>query len=320
MNRPADLTGLLLALVLPTLLGWLLRRVRLFKDHEIPALRKFAMKVCVPFLIFTNLYRADVASLMQAAPLVGAFTVLAALYGLAAWGTARLVARDTRLRLTVAYSIFAGNYVFLGWSVIGSFFGPVALVRGVFFSMFFWPVILVSGFFLRHLLAGPGESGSRKSFLAILGRDAGLPLAVTATALALNLVQVRLPVVLNEFAGRFAAMAIPLILFVIGQNLRLRFPADKLRLIAAASAVRLLAGVVLGLVAVWVVRLLFPVDPLSRRVILLQSVMPTATMATFFAEHAPLDEELLSSIIAASTLLSFLTLPLWATVIRHLVP
>jgi len=41
-------------------------------------------------------------------------------------------------------------------------------------------------------------------------------------------------------------------------------------------------------------------------------------MATFFSEYVPLDEELLSGIIAVSTLLSFVTLPLWVMVIRAL--
>jgi predicted permease len=42
-------------------------------------------------------------------------------------------------------------------------------------------------------------------------------------------------------------------------------------------------------------------------------------MATFFGEYVSVDEELLSGIIAVSTLLSFLTLPLWVMVIRILV-
>jgi predicted permease len=60
-------------------------------------------------------------------------------------------------------------------------------------------------------------------------------------------------------------------------------------------------------------------DVLSRDVILMQAVMPTATMATFFSEYASMDEKLLSGIIAVSTLLSFVTLPLWVLVIRALV-
>jgi predicted permease len=68
-----------------------------------------------------------------------------------------------------------------------------------------------------------------------------------------------------------------------------------------------------------VLRLFFNLDILSRQVILLQAVMPTATMATFFGEYVAIDEELLSATIAVSTLLSFVTMPLWVMVIRVLV-
>jgi predicted permease len=81
----------------------------------------------------------------------------------------------------------------------------------------------------------------------------------------------------------------------------------------------LIGGFALGIAVVAVLRLFFNLDMLSRQVILLQAVMPTATMATFFGEYVSVDEELLSGIIAVSTLLSFLTLPLWVMVIRILV-
>ena len=95
-------------------------------------------------------------------------------------------------------------------------------------------------------------------------------------------------------------------------------PAARLRLVLAASFFRLVGGFALGLAVLAALRLLFNVDVLSRQVILLQAVMPTATMATFFGEYVTLDEELLSGIIAVSTLLSFITLPLWVMVIRAL--
>ena len=143
-----------------------------------------------------------------------------------------------------------------------------------------------------------------------------MPIATAAAALALNIARVRLPATLDNFIGQFAALAIPLILFAIGQNLQLLMPAARLRLVLAASFFRLVGGFALGFAVVAALRLLFNVDVLSRQVILLQAVMPTATMATFFGEYVPLDEELLSGIIAVSTLLSFVTLPLWVMVIR----
>ena len=319
MQLNSELINTMLAIMLPIALGWLLKQARLFKESEIAALRKFVMRVALPFLIFQNLYHADVESLRQALPIVLAFTLLTALYTVAARFVSPRVTQGERQQLTFAFSVFAGNYAFLGWSVIVAFFGTRALTRAVFFSMFFWPVFLTCGFLLRRRFCTSCAQEARAGFLKVLIRHAGVPIATAAAALTLNIARVRLPATLDNFSGQFAALAIPLILFAIGQNLKLFMPAARLRLVLAASFFRLVGGFALGFVVVAVLRLLFNLDVLSRQVILLQAVMPTATMATFFGEYVPLDEELLSGIIAVSTLLSFVTLPLWVMVIQTLV-
>ena len=319
MNPNSAMIKTMLAIMLPIALGYLLKRVRLFQENEIAALRKFVMRVAVPFLIFQNLYRADVESLRQALPIVLAFTLLTALYTLAARLVSPLVAKGEKQRLTFAFAVFAGNYAFLGWGVIVSFFGDRALTRAVFFSMLFWPVFLTCGFFLRRRFDKGNGKAESSGFFEILVRHAGVPIATAATALALNIGRVRLPEVFTDFVGQFAALAIPMILFAIGQNLTLLMPAARLRLVLVASFFRLVGGFALGLLTVAALRLFFNMDILSRQVILLQAVMPTATMTTFFSEYAPLDEELLSGVIAVSTLLSFVTLPLWVMMIHFLV-
>ena len=319
MNQ--DLLRTMLAILLPIVFGWLLKKARVLHENEVAALRKFVVRVALPFLIFQNIYRADVESLRQALPVIAGFVVLTALYTAAALLIAPLLKADDGQKLTFAFSVFAGNYAFLGWGVIATFFGPAALTRAVFFSMFFWPVFLVCGFLLRrrfHLAAEHDSQGS-EGFFQVLLRHAGVPIGTAVVALALNIGGVQLPAALNDFVSQFAALAIPLILFAIGQNLVLLMPAAQLRLVLAASFFRLLGGFVLGLATMTVICLLFAVDDMSRRVILLQAVMPTATMATFFGEYVPLDEKLLSGIIAVSTLLSFVTLPLWVLVINAIV-
>jgi predicted permease len=318
MRLNSEMLHTMLAVMLPIGLGYLLRLSRLFREQEIAALRKFVMRVAVPFLIFQNLYRADVDSLRQALPIVLGFILLTALYTAAARLAAPRVAGNETQRMTFAFAVFAGNYAFLGWGVISSFFGARALTRAVFFSMFFWPVFLTCGFFLRRRFCRSCEREQGGGFFKILVRHAGVPVTTAAIALALNFVRVRLPGPLSGFIGQFASLAIPMILFAIGQNLRLLMPAARLRLVLAASFFRLAGGFALGLAVVAILRLFSGLDALSRQVILLQAVMPTATMATFFGEYAPLDEELLSGIIAVSTLLSFVTLPLWVMVIRAL--
>jgi predicted permease len=309
----------MLAILLPIALGYLLKLGRLFKESEISALRKFVMRVALPFLIFQNLYHADVASLQQALPIVLAFILLTILYTVAAGLISPVIADGEKQKLTFAFAVFAGNYAFLGWGVIVSFFGAQALTRAVFFSMFFWPVFLTCGFILRRRFENGADNAEKSGFLKILVRHAGVPITVAAGGLTLNILGVRLPETINSFVSQFAVLAIPMILFAIGQNLRLFMPAAQLRLVLAASFFRLIGGFALGMAVVAVLRLFFNLDMLSRHVILLQGVMPTATMATFFGEYVSVDEELLSGIIAVSTLLSFLTLPLWVMVIRILV-
>jgi len=319
MRLNSEMLNTMLAIMLPILLGYLLRLGQLFQESEIVALRKFVMRVAVPFLVFQNLYHADVESMQQALPIVLAFVLMTVLYTLAAGLLSPLIADGEKQRLTFAFAVFAGNYAFLGWGVIVSFFGNRALTRAVFFSMLFWPVFLTCGFFLRRRFENGTDNAEKSGFLKILVRHAGVPIATAAAALVLNIGRVRLPETLNSFIGQFAALAIPMILFAIGQNLRLFMPAARLRLVLAASLFRLAGGFALGLAVVAVLRLFFNLDILSRQVILLQAVMPTATMTTFFSEYVALDEELLSGVIAVSTLLSFLTLPLWVMVIRVLV-
>ena len=95
--------------------------------------------------------------------------------------------------------------------------------------------------------------------------------------------------------------------------------ALAVRIVVLASAARLILGFVPGLLVVAAVRVLFLLDPLSQKVVLMQAVMPTATMATFFMEYVPLDGELLSAAITFSTIASLFTCPFWYWVIQSLV-
>jgi malate permease and related proteins len=318
MRLNTEILNNMLVILLPIALGYLLKLGRLFREDEIAALRKFVMRVALPFLIFQNLYRADVESLNQALPIILAFILLTALYTLAAGLLSPVIAVGEEQKLTFAFSVFAGNYAFLGWGVIVAFFGAQALTRAVFFSMFFWPVFLTCGLFLRRRFENGAVHAERPRFLKVLVRHAGVPITAAVSALAMNIGHVRLPATVDHFISQFAGLAIPMILFAIGQNLRLFMPIARLRLVLAASFFRLVGGFALGMAAMAVLSLLFNLDNLSRQVILLQAVMPTATMATFFSEYVRIDEELLSGIIAVSTLLSFFTLPLWVMLIRVL--
>ena len=114
MQLNTEILNTMLAILLPIALGYLLKLGRLFQESEIAALRKFVMRVALPFLIFQNLYRADVESLQQALPIVLAFILMTVLYTLAAglvspWmADGRKTAADLRFRGVCRQLRFSG--------------------------------------------------------------------------------------------------------------------------------------------------------------------------------------------------------------------
>ncbi len=320
-----DILMLLVAIVLPMVLGYFFKIIRLFDDKEVIALRKFVVKVSVPFLIFRNLYRADIGSLGQVFPSVSAYFFLAVFFTVSGYVFSRYVSRNKRKRNAFAFSTFIGNYAFLGWGVVYSFYGEEALTRAVFFTMFFWPIFLLCGFWMIHRgkrqegeTNGGGLRQTVRSFLTVLLKNALVPIIVAVLGIGLNLVHFVVPVILWEFIENFAVITIPMILFTIGLNFRLRMPRTDVKVLAAASFYRLVYGFLLGLLTVVIIRFLFSADILTQKVVLIESVMPAAAMTVFFIEYDDIDAELHSGIIGFTTLVSLVTIPFWYVVVERL--
>lgn len=310
---------LLLPLFLPMALGYFFRKVRVFDERGGQALQTFVVKVSVPFLIFKNLYKADMRSLGQFFPLMAAYFLLTVLFTLAAYLGAPRVSDDPKKQNAFGFSLIMGNYAFLGWSVAYMFYGDEALTRGVLFTLMFWPIFLSCGFWLVHQRQ-PGGGGSLASSLRPLLKNAAVPVLSSALGVGMNVLNIPVPEVLWNLVQQFAAFTIPLILFTIGLNFKIRMPRTHFKVIASATFVRLIMGFAFGLVVVTLLKLVFPpdmFDPLSQKVVLLEGPMPAATMAVFFISFIDIDKEVMSGIIAFSTLASLLTIPLWYVVVER---
>jgi predicted permease len=88
-------------------------------------------------------------------------------------------------------------------------------------------------------------------------------------------------------------------------------PWDSLRVVTIASLIRLIDGFGFGVVILFILRPVFSLDMVSQKVLLIESGMPAAALAVFFIQYIEIDQELMSSIIAFTTVLSLLTIPLW---------
>lgn len=310
---------LILALNLPIALGYLIRKFRLFAPEEIGTLRKFVVRVTIPFIIFKNLYSADISSVSQLAPSALALLLMTILYALGTSALAKVVTRDRTLRNSFIFATSFGNYAYLGWGVMWAFYGESGFSRALFFTIFFWPIFLLVGFATIFLITR--RSHAREAVPTPIGmlllKNALPPVFTAGLALLLNWYKVPVPDLLWELITKFAAITIPLILFTIGLSLSFSLDGRRLRTIIAGSLTRILPGMLIGIVAMVTVSLIFPLDPLTKRVILLQSVMPTAATSPFFSDHIRTEPTVVSGILAFSTVASLVTIPLWFVVVEN---
>ncbi|MBN1196996.1 MAG: AEC family transporter [Candidatus Aminicenantes bacterium] len=313
-----DILPLMLRLVLPMALGLLSRQLRLLPENGAEVLRIFVVRICMPFLVFQNLFSARVDSLPQFFPAAAAFVLLSLLYALTGAWVARLFFNGVKERNAYFIAVFMGNYGFLGWGVMHSFYGPDAFTRSVFFSMIFWPTFLLAGFFFL-LRMNHRSSGSSASMGRMILVNATAPLAGAVLGVVANLGGLSLPEPLAELVHSFAAMSIPLILFTVGLGLTLNMKTGHWKTIAMAAVHRLLFGFLLGWIVWRLVAFFLPVDGLTGRVILMEAVMPTAAMSPFFTLYFDSDRELVDGVIAVTTLLSMVTLVLWYSVVEWIV-
>jgi predicted permease len=318
MKHISDIPVMMLPLLLPVVLGYFFRKIRVFDEKENDTLRKFVIKVSVPFLIFKSLYNADIRSLGQFLPLACAYFLLAVLYTLSAYFIAPFISSSHPKQNAFAFSIIIGNYAFLGWGVVYIFYGEEALTRAVFFTTPFWPVFLLCGFWMVHRRSQEKKDVSG-SFLPVLIKNASVPIITAVLGIMMNVLHVPVPAVFQKVIDQFAALTIPMILFTIGLSLKLRMPVTNLKVILTASLYRLIAGFGLGLAVVSLLHLVFAIDTLTWKIILIEAPMPAAALGVFFIQYIDIDKELMSGIIAFSTLISLITIPIWYYVVEQII-
>ncbi|MBR6422377.1 AEC family transporter [bacterium] len=307
------LLELVLAINFPIFLGWIFKQLKLFPDNESNVLKKFVIKVTVPFLIFRNLYNADTKEFGQLLPMVMSLCLILVLSATLVVSLRGFSSSDKKVSNSFCVGSFVGNYSYLGWGVLSYFYGESGFTRGVFFSMFFWPAVLSTGFTMAWYLsrASSGKSSKDKMMHALIS-NAVPPVVSAALAMSLNFYGVKLPAWLTQSIGSIANITIPAILFTVGLSLSVMLKKETVRPVISGTLFRTIFGITVGIVVMLTVSFCFKsVDITTKKVILMESVMPSAATSPFFADFLDSDKEVVSGIVTFSTIFSLVTLPFW---------
>ena len=307
---------LVINILLPIALGYLFKKLKVFNQFEINTLRKFVIKVTVPFIIFRNLYKSDFSELNQILPSIIALFLITFFFFLISYNYSKLFIKDEPKKHSFNLSTMFGNYGYLGWGVTFTFYSDPGLTRSVFFTMFFWPVFLIFGFLYIYL--AQKKEFSYEIFIKTLLTNALPPLVYAAAGIIFNISSIIIPESIFNVINKFANITIPMILFTIGLNLKFKLDFHKIKIVSMSSFIRVIAGFAIGYITILILSMFTSIDLLTRKVILVESIMPTAAMTPFFSEFIKTDSELISAIITFSTILSLITIPFWYIVIESM--
>ncbi|MBR4532109.1 AEC family transporter [bacterium] len=308
-----NLVEIVLTINFPIFLGWIFKQLKLFPDNESAVLRKFVIKVTVPFLIFRNLYNADTHEFSQMLPMIMSLCLMLVFSAFIVVSMRNLSSSEKKISNSFCLGSFVGNYSYLGWGVLSYFYGETGFTRGVFFSMFFWPVVLSVGFTIVWFLSKTSSGKpSKDKIIHALTSNAIPPVLSAFLAMAMNFYGIKIPEWLAKSISSIANITIPAILFTVGLSLSVMLKKGTFRPVILGTFFRTVFGMIVGAAVLSIVSFCFKdIDITTKKVILMESVMPSAALSPFFADFVDSDKEVVSGIVTFSTLFSLVTLPFW---------
>lgn len=191
------------------------------------------------------------------------------------------------------------NSSFVGFPVMLLAYGEAGLMRAISYDFFNGILIFTLGIYL---------ASQRKDLLEIFK----FPFIYAALlGLTFNLTGLRLPATLIKSIEMLGGITIPLALLMLGFRLSTT-RIKSLALPLLSSVLRMGLGALIAYLAV----LLFKIDGLLAKSLIVMSTLPSAFMGLVLAERYKKDEDFTASAIALCTLLSIFTIPLLLWILK----
>jgi predicted permease len=299
-----------LSLFLVLLAGYLLKRRGILQHSDTAVINRLILDVTVPAFVFHAVYQQHIsADMVRAAWLFAILQVL--MMGLL-WIPVHLLRLPRPMIGTVLLTAVYGNTGFLGYPVVQAIFGKTegAMAAAVVYDQFAMAIpVLTVGVAVAMHYGGTGKP-SWNELTAFLRTPTFLVLVAT---IALNALQVRLPLVITEAARLVAGATVPLVLLSLGLMLE----------VSPSQANRYSLPVVL---VIGVKMLLFPylmwwttgwagIQGVARLVAVTEAAMPSAMVNAVITARYGCDYQLATLVIVLGTLLTVVVLPIVATLL-----
>lgn len=289
-------------------LGKALHITGVFPDAFFKGLNRLVFWFALPALLISRIGTANI-DMGTVSQIVLLFTIATLMSLSLAWGVARFLKLPRQKAGSFIQGSFRGNGAFVGLPVIVytlSGLDPQAEVLG---TVVLAPLVILFNLLgvsvlVHHSKQKSGTGESIRLFFSQLFKN---PLIVScAIGLTINLMGVTLPLFLSRSLGALGNTALPLVLISIGSSLTV----ERLHGAASPTLIASLIKVVVTPAIGFLLAGLFNLDTTGRMVAIFYLAAPAAGMSYVMAEVMGNDGPLAGRIVALSTLLSAITLPI----------
>lgn len=305
----------ILPVVLVMAAGRMLARRGVVSPGAFAQINKAIYWTAIPALILRMTSRADMSTLADRNMVVAVYLSFLAAPP-AAWLAGMLAGQERRRTASSTLMLIRSNTVFVGLPVVTVAVGIQGVeVLSLYLAFTFigyqiisisWAQLALSGGISWNTVKGTLKSMAKNPL--VLSSLAGFTLAVTG----LN----SFPVWLDETLKLLGNIASGTALLSLGATLKLEALTSMLPRAWRDVALKLLFLPALT----WGLFLLFPVNPVVFRTVILIAAMPVAVDCFILSQVLGMDSDQAAAAITASTLLSGLTVPLWITLLEAFLP
>ncbi|BCJ85479.1 AEC family transporter [Effusibacillus dendaii] len=263
---------------------------------DIRSVSVVALYITNPALAFQTFYGTMLNSQLFYI-VVNSFLLLFALILFTKWASRLFhysTTDESALMLTTAF-MNSGNY---GAPIILFAYGQTAFQYAVVTMVLHLIIMSIFGVYF----ASRGQNGVMTAVKNVLRMP---QIYAAVIGILFQLTHVHIPASFDQAINLVAQATIPLVMLILGMQLATITTKDfEWKTIAVGSVIRLL----LSPVAAWAICLLFPLDPLLQKVLIVTAAMPPAATMVLYAIEFDAKPQLVSSITFIGTLISFATI------------
>ncbi|MGN0642300.1 MAG: AEC family transporter [Huintestinicola sp.] len=300
-------------------IGWALMKTGLLKDERfISVSNKFIFRICLPVMLFLDLYNTDIASDFDLGLVIYSAVITTVAFA-AIWICARLFIKDKSIIGAFVQASYRSSVAVLGIAFMVNIYGSSGLIPMIIIGcvpLYNIYAVIVLTFEAENAREDTDRSGKiKRAAVGILKNPIIIGIVLgCAGSLLRQFTAFEFHPIIGKTLSSIGSIATPLSLIVIGASFEGRKAIAKIKPTVICSVIKLI---------VLPAAFLFPAAALGFRnealtalVIMLGS--PTTPSSYIMAKNMNNDGVLTSSVIAATTLLSSVTLTFWIFIMRFL--